>query len=497
MEKDLQQNIPEEESTLEEKNSTEEESTLEEPAVEEEKTTEKESTLEEGKTTEEESTLEERKTTEEESTMEEPAVEEKTTEEASEQPASASQQIATKAGAAVGKVKAKVTKKFSLKKLILGTLATILVCLLLAVLTILLSPGIQMKFMTNYVMENLRTYNWSALQMEDPVRPGLVEAFGQNNTESVDLLYAYMKEAVADTTWEISEINKEDLTATVTVRYTDRSAFLTEYGKRLGDYIIRRLDDGTMKMNDMTNILNLISDEENQKLMNDSMERVFEETLGIASRQLTTMDVHFERNHLICIPTGTSEEVNDVASAGMISKMDGMTNVVAARIIPQVIDRVFKAIQEFDEAEIEKYTGSKISEFLNMKEDDQLYQVLVEYLRACAGKMTYQVGDFDQETGKIEVNCSYLDSKNVITRYVKLLAKYSLQSLLTKKPGKIDNAMILKEATESADEERQACTVTITLDTKNYGSFDISDEIMDVVSANLYSEMSELMKYIK
>ena len=118
-----------------------------------------------------------------------------------------------------------------------------------------------------------------------------------------------------------------------------------------------------------------------------------------------------------------------------------------------------------------------------------------DYLKTCAAKMEYTVGEYSDETSSIEINCSFLDSKNVISEYVKKVSAYAIKHILSPIPSAEDNAMLLKEAAESAGENRVEKTVTITFNPDNYGDFSVSDEIKDVISANLNTQLQGAFDY--
>ncbi len=383
-------------------------------------------------------------------------------------------------------------KKMGKGKKLLIILAGLILVMLAATGVLFLNKNLQMKLMTNYVMKNLSGYQWSALKMEDPVTPALQDAFGEDHKKSVDTLYGYLKDSAGKMTWKMVEADPEQMTAKVEVEYVDGSSFMTEYGNGMGDYIVKSIDENTMTVSDIMNVLTIISDEDNSALLTEARKNSEEKT----DMKKATLTINFSKKYGLFIPKGTSDEVLDVATAGLSSSLEDIQDVVAARMIPQIVDRVFGIIQTFDETEIKKYTGKSIEDLTGMNTDNVLYKVIYNYLKSCGAEMEYTVGDYDQSTGAIEVECSFLDSKNVVSQYLKNLAYYAITHLKSPVPGEEDNAALLQETAESADKERIQKTVTITFDPENYSKFQVSDEIYDVVTANLNSEIQSIAQYL-
>lgn len=378
-----------------------------------------------------------------------------------------------------------------MKKIIAIVLASLVAVCGGAAALVLTHPEAQMTFMTNYVMGSLRDYRWSNLQMEDPVTPSITEALGDDHPESIAAMYTFLKDSAGKMTWEISDVSPADLTATVDVTYVDGTDFLSGYSAGLCDYIMDGLNAGTLEMNGLMNVLDVISDADNSALFTAAAQQT-----GNATRS-TTITIYFEKKTGVYLPLNTSDEVNDVASAGLFSQLDGIVDQVAANLIPRIVDRAFRSIQRFDEAELEALTGSTMSELLGIGEDSPFYTPLVEYLRSCAGKIIYSVGPYRKATGTVEVACSFLDSQNVISGYLKGIAGYVFSHLTNPIPTDEANAQLLRDAIYAAEEKRVEKVVVITFDPENYGSFEISDEISDVVSANLQSELGGMLDVLR
>lgn len=366
--------------------------------------------------------------------------------------------------------------------LILGGAVAAVGCAAALVLT---HPDVQMEYMTNYVMKNLKEYNWSALKMEDQITPALTSALGEDHPESVSAFYGYMKDSAGQMTWEITATDPETLTSQVEVTYVDGVDFLDHYSAALCDHIMDSLEDGSLQLEDVMNVMEIIPDETNRDLILSSVEQS-----DPTKTKTAVMTLQFTKQYGVCIPKGTSDEVQDVVSAGLFNGMNGMRDRMVEQLLPRIVDRVFRTIQRFDEGELEALTGSSLSQMLGMEEDSPLYTPFIQYLRSCAAKMTYSVGDFRMEEGEIKVDCSFLDSKGVIQRYLEGAAGYIFSHLTNPIITDEVNTQLLESAIQASDEERVEKTVTITFDPEDYSKFSVSDEIQDVVSANLNSEIS-------
>lgn len=376
-----------------------------------------------------------------------------------------------------------------MKKIIAIVLCSLAVVCGAAAAVILTHPQQQMTFMVDYVMRSLRDFHWSALSMEDPVRAPLTEALGEENPQTVDALYTYLKDTAGKMTWEIISTDPLAGTAEVAVTYVDGTDFLDRYSAGLTGYIIDAIDSGAMELSGVTDVLEVISDEDNSALFTAAAQQADTET-----SQTVTVTIYFEKKMGLYLPQTTSDEVNDVVSAGLFHQLDGMTDRVAALLIPRVIERAFHSIQRFDVAELEKLTGNSLSELLGLPEDSPFYVPFVDYLRSCAGKIIYSVGPYRSDTGTVEVACSFLDSQNIVSGYLKKLTAYVFSHLTSPIPTDEENAQLLRSAIDDAEEKRVEKTVTITFSPENYGEFTISDEIRDVASANLQSEVGGLLK---
>lgn len=384
-------------------------------------------------------------------------------------------------------------KKMGIGKILLSIIAAIIATIAIAAGVFLFSPGLQMKVMTEYVMRNLRNYNWEGLQMEDPVKSGLYEALGQDKDESVETLYSFMKDSASKITWKLSEIDKENRTSTVDVTYEGAGTFVEEYANNLGDYIVKRLDDGSLKVEDLMNILTVMPDEDNAGLMKDALEKSGESEPVKVETQMT---INFDKEARICIPTGSSSEVNDIATSGLLGNMEGIVDDVAKRMIPQIVELVFKSIKEFDQEKIESYAGAKLSEIMGIKENSQMYATLINYLTSCNEQLVYQVGEYDEENRSISVECSYLNSHKVITQFLKYCTIYAIQHFRYPIPTQEICNTYMIASIEEAKDDRLEETVTITFDEKDYSKFEISDNLANVVSANLGTELKTLGKFM-
>lgn len=346
-------------------------------------------------------------------------------------------------------------------------------------------PDMQMEVMTNYVMENMKGYHWSAFRMEDPVTPALTQALGEDHPESVSAFYNYMKDSAEQMTWEIVSTDPQNLTAQVEVTYVDGVDFLQHYSDALCQHIMDSLEDGSLEQSNLATLMTALPDEKNRDMIVDSAEKS-----DPTKTQTATMTLQFAKQYGLCIPQGVSDEAMNVASSGLFQGIDGMKDMVAQRLIPQMVDRVFQTIQRFDQKELQTLTGRSLEEMIGMKQDSPLYQPFFNYLHSCAGKIRYTVGAFQKEEGKIEVECSFLDSKGVIQRYLEGAGSYIFSHLTHPVITDEVNARLLEEAIQASEEERVKKTVTITFDPTDYSQFSVSDEIQDVVSANLNREIS-------
>lgn len=377
-----------------------------------------------------------------------------------------------------------------MKKWFLGLLAALAAAAAIAFAVVVTHPAQQMSFMADYVMGNIRDYHWSALKKEDPVTPALETALGEERSESIAAFYGYLKGAAGEMTWEITEIDPAQLTAQVEVTYPDGLPFLTAYAEGLGDYILSALDSGTMQLSQAEQVLDFIPEEDNAALIAAAAQQKGEQLS-------TTVTVHFNKKMGLYLPQNVSGAVNDAASAGLFSRLDVLSDLVAQRLIPGVVERTFGALVRFDEAELSALTGKSMSEMLGISEDSPLYAPFVGYLRSCAGKLEYTVGEYDPLRRCVKVECSFLDSENIIQRYLRSAAAYLIAHLFDGGLTDEANAMLLQNAIDEAEEERVEKTVTITFNGDDYSDFTVSEEIEDVVSANLRSELNELLAMMK
>lgn len=354
-------------------------------------------------------------------------------------------------------------------------------------------PEAQMRTGCQLLFCCLRDYRFSLLQKSDPVEAALTQALGAEKPQSARWLYDRLKEETARITWEITAVSPESASAQVAVSYIDAGSRMDAYAEGLAEHVVSGFADGTLTLGDDLTGLDFLSDGENLALLQSALGD--DETYSSAD---TVVTVSFTRKYGVWIPSGVSDEVRDAVSAGLSGRMDALPDEVTGLAASGVVEYFFRLLQRFDTDALESLTGQSMSQLMGVEEDSPFYEPLLSYLRSCAARLSYTVQPFDAETHSVRVDCRYPDSQTVLQAYLEGLGAYMAAHLSDPIPDDAASRQLMEEAVENAAEgETASKTVVVTFDPEDYSKYTISDEIRDVASANLYSEVSALLRAIQ
>lgn len=361
------------------------------------------------------------------------------------------------------------------------------------------SPESQMEFMSNEFFKLVKGYQWEQMGQGDPVKAGLAEAMGSEYPQTAELLYQFMKENTSDITWETVSCDRESKMAQVRVWYSERSELMEHYKEQLCGYVTESLHSGRIQRDNLDTLVEALDDETQSRLFASAVEQT---TASEPVEGLVT--VYFHQKYGLYLPQGASEELNDVVTGGLFSCLSSQSELmeqiqqeISVRLIPEIVGELFQTLQQFDLVKLEELMGQSVSDMLGMEEDSAVYQALADYLRRCAGKMTYVVGAYDPEKHTITVDCTCLDSKNVIESYVRSMLSYAFTHWRAPQITDEIGGQLLQSAIDSAAEEYLEKQVVITFDPEDMNRFEVSKELYDVATANLFTEIKELTDFLE
>lgn len=353
-------------------------------------------------------------------------------------------------------------------------------------------PEAQMKTGCDLLFTCLRSYRFDLLRQEDPVESALAQTLGEEKPQSAAWLYDTLKEHTSHITWEVLAVSPETASAQVEVTYPDAGSGMDSYAEGLAEQLVSGVAEGTISLGDDLAGLTFLDDEENLTLLRTALE-------GAECPDATAVvTVSFTRKYGIWFPDGVSDEVRNVVSAGLSSRMTALPDEVAALAVSGIVEHMFGLIQSFDTEALESLTGQSMSQLIGVREDSPLYEPLLDYLRSCAAQLTYTVQPLDTKTCSVAVDCQYPDSQSVLQAYLEGLGAYMATHLSDPIPDDAASSQLMEEAVKNAAGEGTVSkTVVITFEQGDYSRYTVSEEIRDVVSANLYSEVSDLLKAIQ
>ena len=401
----------------------------------------------------------------------------------------------------------KIKNKTRPLKIILGILGGILLLLLLLIYV----PGSngQMHFLSNFLMNKVKTYDLSLVLGNHGVKEMILDELGDDYEETADVLYEYLADTAGEMTWEITGTDTDALTTTVHVTVIDGTDMLNAYLDKVCDEIVLKVADGDIDTSRMESLSNLLTDSENADILTKAIEETASEDktdeaaakdskdTGISAKASGAKEydvtIYFKKQYGIAIPYDASAEMYDVATAGLYSELGSITDSVPKIFIPKMVDYVFSRIRDFDIEALADLTGTSFEDAFEADTDSAFYQAIMNYFKVCASQITYDVGEFNGKDHTITVTCTHLDSTKVLSSYISLSFDYAISHWQDPSPSDEDMGTLFEQAAESQESDAIVeRDVVITFDPDDYTKFTISDDIYDVLSANLYSKLAVL-----
>lgn len=165
-------------------------------------------------------------------------------------------------------------------------------------------------------------------------------------------------------------------------------------------------------------------------------------------------------------------------------------------------EAMFQEIQNMDSDTIDKWmeeSGGELDDLmasfslLGMEDAlDSAMDVLLTYFQECASRMTYKIADVDTENLTVTVKCTYVSTIDFWQHYLENAMAMAFDTDLTSGDA---IAQLLQDALDQSEADAAAtATVTVYFE-KNDEGYEItrtSDELMDVITAGLFSGLDGL-----
>lgn len=165
-------------------------------------------------------------------------------------------------------------------------------------------------------------------------------------------------------------------------------------------------------------------------------------------------------------------------------------------------DAMFQEIQNMDADTINKWMEESGGELDDMMESfselgmedalNSVMDVLLTYFRECASQMTYKIADVDSENLTVTVKCTYVSTLDFWQHYLENALTMAFDTDLSDGDA---IARLLQDALDQSETDASAtATVTVYFE-KNDKGYEItraSDELMDVITAGLFSGLADL-----
>lgn len=168
-------------------------------------------------------------------------------------------------------------------------------------------------------------------------------------------------------------------------------------------------------------------------------------------------------------------------------------------------EAMFQDIRNIDAESLDKWTGASgeaLDELMEAVSEmgaedmlDGVMDVLLTYLQDCAAQMTYKIAEVDTENLTVDVKCSYVDSSGFWQCYVENVLSYTMEHLWDEDAmGDEAVAQLFRDSLDQVQTETQTAVVTVYFEKndKGYEVLRTSDELLDVVTAGLFSGLDDL-----
>ena len=148
-----------------------------------------------------------------------------------------------------------------------------------------------------------------------------------------------------------------------------------------------------------------------------------------------------------------------------------------------VVSQFCKGLQELDEKAIaqcfENGDDLELSDLEDVDSDDAVAQKIMDFMKSCAGRLKYQVGEatVDGDTATVPVEFTYVNAGSLMTEF---LTEY------------ISQAWSL--ALSGADDEKLAAAFEEVFDEKTTGAdFPtlLSAQLLDILTSNIYGALED------
>lgn len=174
-----------------------------------------------------------------------------------------------------------------------------------------------------------------------------------------------------------------------------------------------------------------------------------------------------------------------------------------------VVGQFCKGLQELDEKTIaqcfENGDDLELSELEDVDSDDAVAQKIMDFMKSCAGRLKYQVGEatVDGDTATVPVEFTYVNAGTLMTE---ILTEYISQAWSLALSGADDEKLaaafeeVFDEKTTGADFPTLTATLTIPCVQTSDGwkisssadsSEELSDQLLDILTSNIYGALEE------
>lgn len=174
-----------------------------------------------------------------------------------------------------------------------------------------------------------------------------------------------------------------------------------------------------------------------------------------------------------------------------------------------VVGRFCKGLQELDEEAIaqcfENGDDLEPSDLEDVDSDDAVAQKIMDFMKSCAGRLKYQVGEatVDGDTATVPVEFTYVNAgslmKDILTEYISQAWSLALSGADDEKLAAAFEE-VFDEKTKGADFPTLTATLTIPCVQTSDGwkisssadnSEDLSAQLLDILTSNIYGALED------
>lgn len=174
-----------------------------------------------------------------------------------------------------------------------------------------------------------------------------------------------------------------------------------------------------------------------------------------------------------------------------------------------VVGQFCKGLQELDEKAIaqcfENGDDLELSDLEDVDSDDAVTQKIMDFMKSCAGRLKYQVGEatVDGDIATVPVEFTYVNAGSLMTE---ILTEYISQAWSLALSGADDEKLaaafeeVFDEKTTGADFPTLTATLTIPCVQTSDGwkisssaddSEDLSAQLLDILTSNIYGALED------